>query len=172
MAKCFFHVGENGSKAIAYFQSYTVLFHDSPMADFQLPITTLITTRNTHENFKQPTGQAFRNKRDQKLLSPRWRCDLREIKLSAQMLLEEKQKGHPIRVVWYQCPRVENSFGKCQIHLQLYLLPKSESTVIAGMEEHTRGSNRKQNRLQQEQTRVQSILFFYYVFLQCSIMGD
>lgn len=45
-------VEENGPKAIAYFQSYSVLVHDSPMSAFQLPITTLITTRNTHENFK------------------------------------------------------------------------------------------------------------------------
>lgn len=64
------------------------------------------------------------------------------------MLLEEKQKGHPIRVVWYSCLSVENSFRKCQSNVQLDLLPISESTVIVGMGEHTRGRKRKQKRLQ------------------------
>lgn len=70
------------------------------------------------------------------------------------MLLGEKQKGHPVRVGWYSCLGAENRFGKCQRNLQLDLLPMSESTVIVGMEEHTRG--RKGSRTDSNRSRQES----------------
>lgn len=141
-----FLVEESGCKAIVYSQSYLLLFDDSPMADFQLPINTINITRNTNENFKYitthtlintinttkntlenfkyATTHALRNKRMRpELLSPLWRCDLTEINIVLSCCWRKNGRYTPQAWPGTSVSVWRTAFVSCQRNFQLDSIP-------------------------------------------------